>query len=528
MITLPTDCLYQIFQHFKDDLKTLHSCLLSNRTCCELIIPILWSNPWKLIPKKKSTPENRISLISLLSTILSCLPSESKQLLHDKHVQWKSHKIFLNYITYCRSLDFHGIWDMLDVVSAQDPQFFSVSNFKTHIKNLVGQEICKMIILQSTKITQMIISEMSYLFYNLFRDLSLNDSQSLSHLNDFEYEINEDSNLLTFNNLSNVCKNISNFTIYLRIAPNESFNDLIKSQNSIKFMNINFKYDPSSKFINSLLLHANTLTHLYVSCNRESTFSKIFSVHHTFSNLRFLKYHVYSDFDDFDDDDDDDDDGDDDYNENSQSMKMVNLSLPNLEILELDGQTPFSYYIIAQIIQGTQGKLERLYMSYSIYYTNLILNQSILRSCQNLKVLTTFVTKDTLIIILEILTSCRNLEGIALYSRTNEIYSILNHLSLHPLKNLYNLKFNIIDSCWNFSTKNLKLFLKSLEKEELVKKINISLIYKQIDIYPNDIYLNKIIDLFETYYLKGIIASYFIEDENDVIYEYDDWQRLLI
>ncbi|CAG8801151.1 44722_t:CDS:2 [Gigaspora margarita] len=480
MITLPTDCLYQIFQHFKDDLKTLHSCLLSNRTCCELIIPILWSNPWKLIPKKKSTLENRISLISLLSTILSCLPSESKQLLHEKHVQWKSHKIFLNYITYCRSLDFHGIWDMLDVVSAQDPQF-SVSNFKTHIKNLVGQEICKMIILQSTKITQMIIAEMSYLFYNLFRDLSLNDSQSLSHLNDFEYEINEDSNLLTFNNLSNVCKNISNFTICLRIAPNESFNDLIKSQNSIKFMNINFKYDPPSKFINSLLLHANTLTHLYVSCNRESTFSKIFSVHHTFSNLRFLKYHVYN------------------------------------------GQTPFSYYIIAQIIQGTQGKLERLYMSYSIYYTNLILNQSILRSCQNLKVLTTFVTKDTLNIILEILTSCRNLEGIALYSRTNEIYSILNHLSLHPLKNLYNLKFNIIDSCWNFSTKNLKLFLKSLEKEELVKKINISLIYKQIDIY-----LNKIIDLFETYYLKGIIASYFIEDENDVIYEYDDWQRLLI
>ncbi|RIB04934.1 hypothetical protein C2G38_2119585, partial [Gigaspora rosea] len=510
MITLPTDCLYQVFQHFKDDLKTLHSCLLSNRTCCELIIPILWSNPWKLIQKKKSTPEYRLCLISLLSTLLSCLPSESKQLLH-KHVKWTSHRIFLNYITYCRSLDFNSIWDMIDVVIAQHP-----------IKNIVGQEICKMIILQSTKITQMIISEMSYSFFN---NLSLNDSQSLSHLNEFEYEINEDSNSLTFYNLTNVCKNISNFTIFLRTTPSESFIDLIKSQNSIKFMDINFKYEPSSKFINSLFLHANTLTHLYVSCNRESTFFKIFSVHHTFSNLRFLKYHVYNDFDDFDDDDDDygDDDDNDSDAQNSQSNKMMNLSFPNLEILELDGQTPFSYIIIAQIIQGTQGKLERIYMSYRIHYINLIINQSILRSCQNLKVLTTFVTKDTINVVLAILTSCRNLEGIALYSRTDEIYSILNHLSLHPLKNLDNLKFNITDSCWNFSTKNLELFLKSLKKEELVKKLNISLIYKQIDIYLK----NKIIDLFETYYLKGIIASYFIEDENDVIYEYDDWQRLL-
>ncbi|KAF0469427.1 hypothetical protein F8M41_025534 [Gigaspora margarita] len=523
MIKLPADCLYQIFQHFKDDLKTLHSCLLSSRTCCELIIPILWSNPWKLIRKKKFTPEYKISLMSLLSTLLSCLPSESKQLLHDKHVHWTSHRIFLNYITYCRSLDCHGIWDMLDVVSAQHP-LFPFSNSKIHIKNLVCQEICKMIILQSIKITQMFISEKSYSFFNLLQILSLSDSQNLSQLKEFEYEINENSKILTFCNLSNVCKNISNFTIYLRTTPSESFVDFIKSQNSIKFMDIKFKYGPSSKFINSLLLHSNTLTYLYVSCYREiSTFSKIFSIYHTFSNLRFLKYHVYSDF--VDNGYDDYDDGDVSlYAQNLQSKKMVNISLPNLEILELDAHAPFSYQIIEQIIQGTQGKLEKIYLRYPIYYTNpIIINQSILRSCQNLKVLTTFVTKDTLDIILAILTSCRNLEGFALYSRNDEIYSILNHLSLHPLKNLYNLKFNIIDSHDNFSPKNLELFLKSLEKEELVKKLNISLIYEQPDIY-----VNSIIVLFETYCLKGIIASYFIEDENYVICEYDDWQRLLM
>ncbi|RIB21958.1 hypothetical protein C2G38_2175186 [Gigaspora rosea] len=470
MNTLPTDCLYQIFQYFKDDLKTLHSCLLSNRTCCQLIIPILWSNPWKLIQKKESTPEYRNSLRSLISTLLSCLPSESKQFLHDKRIHWTSHTIFLNYITYCRTLDFHSIWDMLDVVSAQHP-LFPFSNLKIHIKNIVGQEICKMIILQSTKITQMIISETSYSFFNLFQNLSLNDSQSLSHLNEFEYEINENSNILNFYNIPNVCKNISNFTIHLKTTPSESFIDLIKSQNSIKFMDITFDYYPSLKYVKSLLLHANTLTHLFVSCHHEKTFYNIFSAYHTFSNLRVLSYHFYNDYDNVYYEVDDD------YN-GIVKIVNVNLSLPNLEILELGGQTTYSYHrTIAQIIQGTQGKLERIYMNYRIYDTNLIINQSILRSCQNLKFLTTHVTKDTLDI------------------------------------------FNITDISWNFSTKNLELFLKRLEKEELVEKLNISLIYKQIDLY-----LDKILELFGTYYLKGVIASYFIEDENDVLDEFNNWQ----
>ncbi|CAG8737510.1 6502_t:CDS:1 [Dentiscutata erythropus] len=504
MITLPIDCLYQIFQHFKDDIKTLHSCLLSSRSCCELIIPILWSDPWRLIQKKKSTPEKyKLSSISLLSILLSRLPFESKRLLHDNHVHWTSQTTFLNYITYCRSLDFYGILDMLDAVSLHYQPFGILHK---DIKTLVGQEICKMIILQSTKITHMNISEMSYSFFDLFQHLSLNDSQSLSHLNEFKYQVTENSNIPNFYNMFNVCKNISNLIIYLGTTPSESFIDLIRSQNAIKFMDIIFEFNPPSKLINSLLLHFNTLTHLYISCS-ELIFSKIFSVYPTFSNLRFLKYRFYDDNNFYV------------YNED---VKNKDISLPSLEILEFESDSSFSYRIMAQIIQGTQGKLERIYMSYPDYDENpSIINQYILKSCPNLKVLTTVVNNATLDIVLAILT-CQNLEGIALYSSTDEINSILNHLSLHPLKNLLNLKFINIDS-WTFSTKNMKLFLKTLEKEELVKKLNISLIYLQIDIDSD-----KIIDLFEAYYLKGIIASYFIEEESDIIDDFDDWQRILI
>ncbi|RIB22359.1 hypothetical protein C2G38_2072335 [Gigaspora rosea] len=497
MISLPSDCLYQIFQHFKDDSKTLHSCLLSNRSCCELIIPILWADPWKLILKKKSTSGCRFSFISLLSTLLSSLPFESKRILRKKKVLCASHATFFNYAIYCRSLNFDGIWNML---------FEQFGILNEDIKILVGQEICKMIIIQSTKITQMFISN---LFFDLLQNLSLNNFQSLSHLIEFEYHVTTNSNISTFYNLLNVCKNISNLTINLEATPSKSFIELIRSQNAIKFMKITFKYDPPSQFINSLLAHANNLTHLCVSCVREDILPKIFFNCPTFSNLRFLKCHNS-------------------YIEPIipkyhylKQMKSVDINLPNLEVLEFDCETLFLYEVMAQIIKGTHGKLEKVFISSPIYYVNpSIINQNILNSCPNLKVLTTFVTKDTLEIILAILTSCQSLEGIAFYSSTNEINSILNHLSLNPLKSLYNLKFDNTDTCWTFSIKNMELFLKSLERADLVKKLNISLIYKTIDVRPYEI-----MDLFDKYYEK-IIASYFIESKTNIVYEHDDWQRL--
>ncbi|KAF0551568.1 hypothetical protein F8M41_023137 [Gigaspora margarita] len=379
----------------------------------------------------------------------------------------------------------------------------------TNINILVWQEICKMIIIQSTKITQMFISNVPNSFFDLLKNLSLNNFQSLSHLIEFEYHVTTNSNISTFSNLLNVCKNISNLTINLRATPSKSFIKLIQSQNTIKFMKITFEYDPPSRFINSLLTHADNLTHLCVSCAREDIFPKIFFNCPTFSNLRFLKCHnsyiepIFPKY------------------HYLKQMKSVDLNLPNLEILEFDCETLFLYEVMAQIIKGTHGKLEKIYVSYPIYYVNPnIINQNILNSCPNLKVLTTFVTKDTLEIILAILTSCRSLEGIAFYSSTDEINSILNHLSLNPLKSLYNLKFDNTDTRWIFSIKNMKLVLKSLKRVDLVNKLNISLIYKDIDVDPDEI-----MDLFDRYYGK-IIASYFVESKTDIVYEFDDWQRL--
>ncbi|PKC58148.1 hypothetical protein RhiirA1_471414 [Rhizophagus irregularis] len=47
MFKLNRDILYLVFEELQNDNKTLYSCLLVNKTWCEIIVPILWKNPWK-------------------------------------------------------------------------------------------------------------------------------------------------------------------------------------------------------------------------------------------------------------------------------------------------------------------------------------------------------------------------------------------------------------------------------------------------------------------------------------------------
>ncbi|KAF0451428.1 RNI-like protein [Gigaspora margarita] len=45
MNTLPNECLFEIFDNFRNQYRCLFYCLLVNRLWCKIIIPILWRNP---------------------------------------------------------------------------------------------------------------------------------------------------------------------------------------------------------------------------------------------------------------------------------------------------------------------------------------------------------------------------------------------------------------------------------------------------------------------------------------------------
>ena len=45
MLTLDNDVLFLIVKKLQNDKKSLHSCLLVDRTWCGTTVPILWKNP---------------------------------------------------------------------------------------------------------------------------------------------------------------------------------------------------------------------------------------------------------------------------------------------------------------------------------------------------------------------------------------------------------------------------------------------------------------------------------------------------
>src|SRR5204863_4624004 len=78
---LPADCLSEVFENLEEDKTTLHSCLLVNRLWCEISVRILWRDIWRFIYSFPDKQRFQVRL-SILSTLISCLPSESKELLN--------------------------------------------------------------------------------------------------------------------------------------------------------------------------------------------------------------------------------------------------------------------------------------------------------------------------------------------------------------------------------------------------------------------------------------------------------------
>src|SRR5438045_8476887 len=100
---LLTDCLNDVFENLEDDKATLHSCLLVNRLWCKVSVRILWRS---FIHYDIYYRQLKIAL-SILSTLISCLPNKSKELLHKNEIFIStptSKPPLFNYISFCKVL----------------------------------------------------------------------------------------------------------------------------------------------------------------------------------------------------------------------------------------------------------------------------------------------------------------------------------------------------------------------------------------------------------------------------------------
>ncbi|GES74581.1 hypothetical protein GLOIN_2v1765889 [Rhizophagus clarus] len=134
------DIFYLILEELQDDKRTLYSSLTVNKTWWEIIIRILWKNPWKYIT-------DEFKEFSFFVIIISHLSDESKNNLKIQGIDLptvSSQKLLFNYISFCRHLNFNAL-----------DKIFTTIRIKYHYSNstliILKNEIYKLFINENTK-----------------------------------------------------------------------------------------------------------------------------------------------------------------------------------------------------------------------------------------------------------------------------------------------------------------------------------------------------------------------------------------
>src|SRR5581483_7343199 len=118
---LPADCLNEIFENLEEDKITLHSCLLVNHLWCEVSVRILWRDIWSF--KCSASHKQRVES-AILNTLITCLPSESKELLHKNEIFTStptSKSLRFNYASFCKVLSINDICRMVNGTFKNNP-----------------------------------------------------------------------------------------------------------------------------------------------------------------------------------------------------------------------------------------------------------------------------------------------------------------------------------------------------------------------------------------------------------------------
>ncbi|PKC55889.1 hypothetical protein RhiirA1_474846 [Rhizophagus irregularis] len=112
MVRLNKDILYSLFEYLEDN---LYSCLLVNKTWCEIIVLFLWKDPWNGLVYFRSE-------MILLNVIILHIQDEAK--IKEIYNYLENSKIYmalpllnyqrplLNYISFCKHLNLGSIMNI--------------------------------------------------------------------------------------------------------------------------------------------------------------------------------------------------------------------------------------------------------------------------------------------------------------------------------------------------------------------------------------------------------------------------------
>ncbi|CAB5393162.1 unnamed protein product [Rhizophagus irregularis] len=135
MLQFPIDCLNDIIEYLEDESNTLYSCLLVNRSWCKISVRIYWR------------------YIRNLSTLIACLPNDSKEILYNNGISISTSKTpVFNYASFCKYLEVRKV--IKDIEHFLRIQDISVQNLND-ITIIVLQEIFKLLMCQTSSLREL-------------------------------------------------------------------------------------------------------------------------------------------------------------------------------------------------------------------------------------------------------------------------------------------------------------------------------------------------------------------------------------
>ncbi|RIA80430.1 hypothetical protein C1645_860274 [Glomus cerebriforme] len=428
---LPADCLNEIFEYL-DDKKTLHSLLLVNRLYCKISVRILWRNIWNIRYTIARKHQPRV-MSTILSTLVACLPDESKELLFKLGIFISTPTLkppLFNYPALCKVLSINEICQIIHSVLEKIPNTSLLD--KKDRNCLIVNEIIKMFITQISSLKELI-------FYDKIYNIRPNDISFTcfsGEINDCLKDLSElhcSSNLPSefFNQLSKICHNLRSLNIIMNYESSDDLENskilnelkkLISLQNNLKNLELSASHGGDwTNIIPALTKHSNTLTKLHINSGYDDSLPISFIA--LFSTLQEIKFSYTTrtfgekQFKDFN--------------------KLEYANFPKLQYLSIPYNCARPEYII-KFLENNGKNLKNFY----IEEVDRALNLSIAKFCPNLKKLSLVFNNDELDTLRIILNSCHYLESIK--TRCGEKFlnekEVLETVAKYSPKNFCELK----------------------------------------------------------------------------------------
>jgi hypothetical protein len=490
---IPIECLDGILEYFEEDKLTLYSCLLVNRLWCKISVRILWRDIWNFKRLYYQLRPLRVAS-SILSTLIACLPNESKELLYKNKIFIStptSNSPLFNYAEFCKILLIHEITMTIDYVFKEKPSINSLSLKDGN--NLVANEIIKMFTNQISS-----LKKLSCYYYNRYYHLniSLPYFPAAKDLSQLCCSSNLSSDF--FYHLSQICHNIQSISIeFYNDDISNGLKELFLLQNNLKNLSL-FAFNGSwVNIIPAITKHSHTIKKLQLYGDSEKLPLSFVSL---FSNLQeFIFSFFYGvDFEDF------------------KILQYVNFS--KLQILKIPYQCPKPEYIM-KFLENNGKNLKKFYTGEN----NEVLSLSIVNFCPNLKSLFIIFNKGEIDMLKSIFINCKYLETIEIWcgkkflSENEVLETVISHSStnFHELR-IYNRSDSII------SSKDLESFFINWKNRKSKKLLSLVIIE---DLYNNLLFDYGNLNIIEKYENLGIVklktirrVKEIIDDELDYYY----------